>query len=119
MDRVNIPNNGLLIVPKQDDWKDKAAGSSEGWIDFFVYEDKNEDNVPDGNQIEVVHVKFNKVLTEEEKEEKSPKPVVPQLPSLPEEEPETGDASMIAVVGVAVASAAGLYVVSKKDNDEE
>lgn len=34
------------------------------------------------------------------------------------EDPETGDASMIVVAGIAIASAAGLLIASKKDNEE-
>jgi LPXTG-motif cell wall-anchored protein len=48
---------------------------------------------------------------------KDSKPVDPN----PEEEikdPETGDASMIAIIGIAAASAAGLVLTRKKDDEE-
>jgi hypothetical protein len=51
---------------------------------------------------------------------KDSKPVNPN-PEEPKEgiiDPETGDASMIAVVGIAVASAASLFVLNKKDDEE-
>ena len=50
---------------------------------------------------------------------KDDKPVTP--PVEPKEEitdPETGDASIIPIVATAVISAAGLYVVSRKDDEE-
>lgn len=45
-------------------------------------------------------------------------PVTPLEPAQKVTDPETGDASMIAVVGIAVASAVGLYTVSKNDDEE-
>ena len=78
----------------------------------------------DNKQIEVLHVKFNKVLTEEEKKEKDNEPVVPPTdpvepvlpPVLPEEEPETGDASTI---GFLVAGALATLGLCKINKDEE
>ena len=61
---------------------------------------------------------------EEEPEEppvdpEDPNPEEPEQPKEPnKEDPETGDASMIAVVGIAVVSAAGLYIVSRKEDEE-
>ena len=49
---------------------------------------------------------------------KSSVPVTPLVPAQKVTDPETGDASMIAVVGIAVASAAGLYIVSRKEDEE-
>ena len=114
---VNSTNTGIVIESPNN-------FNGNGWHTFKVYKDADFDHQKDDNQqIEVLHVKFNVLLTEEEKEEKATPPVDPtpdpELPPvLPEEEPETGDASMIAVVGIAVASAAGLYIVSRKEDEE-
>lgn len=80
-------------------------------------------NLSDLNKsgLEKVEVKFELIDSDNDGvadfKDDTPKPEEPKNPNV--KDPETGDASMIAVVGVAVASAAGLYVVSKKDNDEE
>ena len=88
-------------------------------VNFKVYADKDFNHVKDDNkQIEVIHVKFNVALTDEEKFEKNKE----NLPGLPEKEPETGDASLFVYGAVALASAAGLYVINnkkdKKDDEE-
>ena len=71
----------------------------------------------EGKQVEIIHVDFNKELTEEEKEAKSNEPVMPpQVPNLPEEEPETGDASTI---GFLVAGALATLGLCKINKDEE
>ena len=54
---------------------------------------------------------------------KGNEPVVPpeEPPVIPEEEiddPETGDASSLMVVGTAIASAIGIYTLNKKDDEE-
>ena len=72
-------------------------------------------NLATGKQIEIIHVDFNKELTDEEKEAKNGDPVVPNLPT---DDPETGDASMLVVGGSVIAAAAGLYMLNKKDDEE-
>lgn len=119
MNQVNSMNSGVVIEPQQKNWEDKAAGPSEGWIEFKVYADKDFDHVKDNNkQIEVIHIKFNVALTDEDKFEKNKE----DLPGLPEKEPETGDTSLFVYGAVALASAAGLYVINnkkdKKDDEE-
>lgn len=123
MNQINTTNTGFVIEPQQKNWKDKAAGNSEGWIEFKVYKDEDFDHEKDDNhQIEVIHIKFNKELSDKEKEEKAQPPVVPQPPvtppTLPETEPETGDAGIMPIVVTAVASAACLFVLNKKDDEE-
>lgn len=52
---------------------------------------------------------------------KSDNPVTPPVTPDPEEkvtDPETGDASIMPIVATAVLSAAGLYIVCKKDDEE-
>jgi LPXTG-motif cell wall-anchored protein len=49
----------------------------------------------------------------------TPKPEEPEKPKDPNvKDPETGDASMIAIIGIAVASATGLVLTRKKDDEE-
>lgn len=116
MNQVNSINSGIVIEPQQKNWEDKAAGPSEGYIEFKVYADKDFDHKADNNkQIEVIHVKFNVALTEDEKYEKNKD----NLPELPEEEPETGDTSLLIYGAIVLASAAGLYVINNKKDDEE
>lgn len=68
----------------------------------------------DNKQIEVIHVDFNVPLTEEEKEAKMPQPEFPEVPGT---EQETGDASMLATLGLVAVSAAGLYVFRNKKDE--
>ena len=110
--QVNETNTGIVIEQQSND-------NGNGWVTFKVYADKDFDHVKDNNkQIEVIHVKFNVALTDEEKFEKNKE----NLPGLPEKEPETGDASLFVYGAVALASAAGLYVINnkkdKKDDEE-
>lgn len=72
-------------------------------------------NLANNKQVEIIHVTFNKELTDEQIDAKSGNPTVPNLPN---EEPPTGDASIMPIVATAVMSAAGLYVVCKKDDEE-
>ena len=65
-------------------------------------------------QVEVVHVKYNKELTEEEEAAKQP----PTTPEIPGEEPPTGDASIMPIVATAAISVAGLFLLNKKDDEE-
>ena len=115
---VNSTNTGIVIEAPNN-------FNGDGWHTFKVYADKDFDHVKDDNkQIEVLHVKFNKVLTEEEKKEKDNEPVVPPTdpvepvlpPVLPEEEPETGDASTIGFLVAGVLATLGLCKINK---DEE
>jgi len=115
MNEFNSANADYRIEAQQKNWEDKAEGPSQGWIEFKIYD-------KDNKQIEVIHVKFNKPLTDEELDAKNPKPEDPKppvIPNLPEEEPETGDASVMMFVGGAIASAAGLFMLNKKKDDEE
>lgn len=130
VDEVNSTNTGIVIEAPNN-------YNGNGWHTFKVYEDKDFDHEKDDNkQIEVLHVKFNVSLTDEEKKEKNDEPVVPpeepeepvepptdpdepqepvDPPQLPEEEPETSDASLIGFIGAGLASIAGLFVLNKKD----
>ena len=83
----------------------QSENNGNGWHTWKV--------MKDGKQVEVVHVKYNKVLTEEEKAEKE-KPVTPDIPG---SEQETGDASMAATLGLVAVSAAGLYVFRDKKDE--
>lgn len=91
----------------------------------------------EGKQIEIIHVDFNKELTEEEKAEKNQEPVTPPtepenpveppkedvtdpiVPELPNQEPETGDSSILAYTGIAVASMVSLYVLNKRKDEDK
>lgn len=111
---VNTTNTGIVIESPNN-------LNGNGWHTYKVYKDEDFDHEKDDNtQIEVLHVKFNVPLTEEEKEEKSNVPVVPPVqpvdpPTLPEEDPETGDTSSLLFVGTALVSAAALLINKKKD----
>ena len=121
---VNSTNTGIVIEAPNN-------FNGNGWHTFKVYADEDFDHVKDDNkQIEVLHVKFNVELTEEEKEEKNNEPVVPPVdppvdpeepvepvlpPVLPEEEPETGDASTVGFLVAGVLATLGLCKLNKED----
>lgn len=108
---VNSTNTGIVIEAPNN-------LNGNGWHTYKVYKDANCDHVKDNNkQIEVLHVKFNVKLTDEELEAKKEPPKV-DLPELPEEEPETGDASSMLMLGTGLASVVGLYFLRKKDDEE-
>ena len=95
------------------------ANESKGYT--LVLQSENNGNgyhtwkvMKDGKQVEVVHVRYNKVLTEEEKAKKQ-KPVTPDIPG---SEQETGDASMLMTVGGVALSAVALYVLRDKKDEE-
>ena len=69
----------------------------------------------DNKQIEVIHVEFNVPLTPEQQEGKMPKP---EFPEVPETEPETGDASVLMLLGTVALSAVGLFVLRDKKDEE-
>jgi hypothetical protein len=78
---------------------------------------------PNYGELTKVNVYFNLVDSDKDGapdfKDDTPKPEEPEEPKDPNvKDPETGDASMIAVVGIAVASAVGLYAVNKKDDEE-
>ena len=109
---VNSTNTGIVIEAPNN-------LNGNGWHTYKVYKDEDFDHEKDdGQQIEVLHVKFNVPLTEEEKEEKNNDPIDPvNPPELPIEDPETGDASSLLFVGTAVVSVAAAYVLNKKDEE--
>ena len=117
---VNTTNTGIVIEAPNN-------LNGNGWHTYKVYKDEDFDHVKDdGQQIEVLHVKFNVPLTDEEREEKNndpvptPPPVPPtpvNPPELPEEDPETGDSSSLIYVGTALASVLGVYMLNKKDEE--
>ncbi len=87
--------------------------------------------VPDGDHFKVAvndGVKDKKLVKVEvmfknlTKDDEPVPPVDPEEPPVEEEEkvddPETGDISIIPIVGIAVVSAAGLFVLNKKDDEE-
>ena len=72
-----------------------------------------------GKKLVKVEVTF-KNLTKDDEPVTPPTPPTPD-PEEPEEDvhdPETGDVSMIVVAGIALTSAAGLLIASKKDDEE-
>ena len=82
----------------------QSENNGNGWHTWKV--------MHDGEQVEVIHVKYNKQLTNEEKFEKVEKP------SIPGEEPETGDASSLTLLGTVVLSVAGILVLKNKKDEE-
>ena len=100
----------------KNDFNNNANNKENGFSIVTKSENKNNGTyhiLYGEEQIEVIHVDFAEPLTEEQKEAKRPKPEIPTLP-----EPETGDASIMPIAATAVAAAAGLYVVCKKDDEE-
>lgn len=94
----NGKGTGYKIVPtncKEDD---------EGYVTWLV--------MHDCHQVEIVKVKYNKALTDYEKFQKIEKP------SIPGEEPETGDASALMLLGTVALSAVGLFVLRDKKDEE-
>lgn len=104
--------------------------TEQQWNDYMAeFNAKNAGNfqiVPSGNkwkvmrlcdnkQIEVIHVEFNKCLTDEEKESKMPKP---EFPDVPGTDPETGDASTLMLLGTVALSVAGLFILRDKKDEE-
>lgn len=108
---VNSTNTGIVIESPNN-------FNGNGYHTFKVYKDADFNHEKDDNhQIEVLHVKFSVQIPEEEKSDDPQPPTPVNPPELPVE-PPTGDASIMPIVVTALASAAGLYVVCKKDDEE-
>lgn len=103
------PNYNCYVLGEDEGWAANLSCPLNGGkkipeishisVDFDVieFDDENENGIPD------------------HKEE----PEVPEGPTSGPVDPGTGDASIMLVVGGAIASAAGLIFLSKKDKDEE
>ena len=102
------PNYNCYVLGEDEGWVDNLSCPLNGGkkipeishisVDFELieFDDKNGNGVPDHKDSEV-----------------------PEGPTSGPVDPGTGDASMMLVVGGAIASAAGLIFLSKKDKDEE
>lgn len=97
-----VDGNKVIVTIKD------VTGVPEGWDSkgelvgvnvHFTLVDSDNDGVPD--------------FKDDTPQPEEPKPKDPEV-----KDPETGDASMIAVIGIAVASAAGLVLTRKKDDEE-
>lgn len=93
----NSKVNGYEIVLQSEN-------NGNGWHTWKI--------MHEGKQVEVVHVKYNQALTDEERFEKIEKP------NIPGEEPETGDASTLMLLGTVALSVVGLYVLRDKKDEE-
>lgn len=81
----------------------QAENNGNGWHTWKIVN-------KEGHQIEVIHVKYNQALTDDEKKGK--------LPDIPGEEPDTGDASTLMLLGTVALSVVGLYVLRDKKDEE-
>jgi hypothetical protein len=84
---------GYQIVPQSEN-------NGNGWHTWKV--------MHDCKQVEVIHVKYNQELTQEQQDAKN----------IPGSEPETGDASALMLLGTVALSVVGLFVLRDKKDEE-